>query len=263
MKEEREKQATETERNMDDLQLKLANLDLKYKQLTLEDNKESYSAKRRITSLEEELARAVKERDDLVSSRQTDEAKTQRLLNEAKQKADLRIASIKKQFENEKAMSSADLSGRCHELETKVREQNMVVEDLKAECEAYTARIGALEVEMAEGHVAEVAKGKEAVELKVKHYEEFISDLEVKQARSRDLDKAQIESLKAELERVQEEREQMPGNQQKRAFQELEKQLEELKFTCDELRDEKQQLLLLSKELEEKDSRKSRVIFFL
>ena len=40
-----ERLTVENQRNLDDLQLSLANLDLKYKQMTLDDNKESYAAK--------------------------------------------------------------------------------------------------------------------------------------------------------------------------------------------------------------------------
>ena len=124
----------------------------------------------------------------------------------------------------------------------------LAVKDLKLECSAYTSKLSAMEAEMAE-----------AIEMKVKHYEDLIGELEVKQAKIGELNKADIERLKAELERVEREKEVLPGNQQKRELQEVEKQLEELRFTCDELRDEKEQLMLMAtelKDLKEKNSSK-------
>jgi len=223
----------------------LANLDLKYKQLTLEDNKESYSAKRRINTLEEELARVTKEKEDLIASRQADEVKSQQLVSEAKLKADLRIASIKKQFENEKAISSADLSGKCHELEARIKEQTNFIKDLKTECEDYKSSVSSMKAEMAK-----------AIEIQIKSHEDLISELKVSHLERCQSDRAEIERLVTELELVNVKRDVRPELEQRKELVELEKQLEELRFTCDEIRDEKEQLISLVRELKEKNSSK-------
>ena len=77
----------------------------------------------------------------MVNSNQADEAKAQKLIIEAKQKADLRIASVRKQFENESAIKSADLSSKCHELELMIKKQNEVMGKLREECVDYANRI--------------------------------------------------------------------------------------------------------------------------
>ncbi len=61
-----------------------------------------------------------KEREELVTGKQVEELKFQRSLAEAKQKADLRVAAIKRQLENDQSLRAEDLSGERRELQAKV-----------------------------------------------------------------------------------------------------------------------------------------------
>lgn len=266
-KDEKELMASENQRNLDDLQLKLANLDLKNKQMTLEENKESYAIRRRLAALEEELGKEQKEKEQLTNSRQADELKFQKSIAEVKQKADLRVAAIKKQFENDQSAKSDDIINQNMELQMKIKEQTGQIVALKVECEDYASRIGALEIEMERQVEKSGASGKEAVELKVRHYEEFIAELDRKHAQKSETSRMQIENLRAELESV-EKRAQEDVLEAKAAVgggnlsagvdgykaenRELTEQLEKLKNSYDDLLDEKNQLYMSLKELKNK-----------
>lgn len=90
-----EKLKNETQREINELLLKLANQDLKYKQNQLEENKELHSIKKKLTLVEEELTKAKKENEQLIAKQKLDEEANEKTLLNVKQKAELRMASIK------------------------------------------------------------------------------------------------------------------------------------------------------------------------
>lgn len=111
----------------------------------------------------------------------------------------------------------------------------------------------------------EISNSQEAVQQKVKYYEEMLIDINHKNEQKHDMDKHHIANLKAELESLQESQEVIKTQaltsvqhdqkmSQKENYHELTKQLEELKFSHDELKDEKEQLYLTLKDLKEKSN---------
>ena len=122
-----------------------------------------------------------------------------------------------------------------------------------------------IEFDMEQKITKEIANSKEAVQDKVKHYEEMLIDISRKNEQKHDMERNQIVNLKAELEAIQETQKVIktqaltsvnsePKNTQKDNYNELTMQLEELKFSYDELKDEKEQLYFSLKELREKNN---------
>lgn len=95
LKEQKEIANFEYQKSIDELQLKLANLDLKNKQLLNEDNRESHVIKKKLIQLEEDYERVKKENECLIMKQQQDGESNEKNLNSIKQKAELRMASIK------------------------------------------------------------------------------------------------------------------------------------------------------------------------
>jgi hypothetical protein len=95
LKDQKEIVNLEYQKNIDELQLKLANLDLKHKQLLNEDNRESHAVKKKLIKLEEDYEKVKKENESLIIKHQQDGESNEKNLNSMKQKAELRMASIK------------------------------------------------------------------------------------------------------------------------------------------------------------------------
>jgi hypothetical protein len=95
LKDQKEIVNLEYQKNIDELQLKLANLDLKNKQLLNEDNRESHAVKKKLIKLEEDYEKVKKENESLIIKHQQDGESNEKNLNSIKQKAELRMASIK------------------------------------------------------------------------------------------------------------------------------------------------------------------------
>ena len=95
LKEQKELVHQEHQKSVDELHLKLANLDLKHKQLLNEDNRESHAVKKKLIKLEEDCEKLKKENESLILKQQQDGETNEKSLSSMKQKAELRMASIK------------------------------------------------------------------------------------------------------------------------------------------------------------------------
>lgn len=95
IKEEKDKLAADQQREVDELQLKLANLDLKYKQMQLDENRELHAAKKKLSTLEDELNKSKRENEQLTAQLKSEGEANEKSLQSVKQKAELKMASIK------------------------------------------------------------------------------------------------------------------------------------------------------------------------
>lgn len=95
IKEEKDKLAADQQREVDELQLKLANLDLKYKQMQLDENRELHTAKKKLSTLEDELNKSKRENEQLTAQLKSEGEANEKSLQSVKQKAELKMASIK------------------------------------------------------------------------------------------------------------------------------------------------------------------------
>ena len=90
---------------------------MKYKQIQLEDNKESHSLKRKIAQLDEEILKLKKENEQLNQQLKLNQETNDKSLQQIKQKSDLKVDSIRKQFENEQSTKLDELNSKNYEIE--------------------------------------------------------------------------------------------------------------------------------------------------
>ncbi|CAF0851109.1 unnamed protein product [Brachionus calyciflorus] len=227
MKEEKDRAANEYQREIDELQLKIASLDLKNKQLLLEENRESHAIKKKVVTLQEELTRVNQEKAQLISQLKTDVETSEKNLVNFKKQADLRMASIKKQYENESHSKLEDINSKNYELELKLKEKTNLIEIFKAESDTFQSKLNQLEDELTKKFEAEKSTLKEEFENKIKHYEIL-------------LDEINNQKYESENDRLR-DKDTLLSNLRKENDQ-LNQKLDDLKIAYDELVDEKANL---------------------
>ena len=219
------------------MHLKLANLDFKFKQLQLDDKRESHALKKKYTLVEEELLKLKKENEQLIAQRQEEEENNEKNLKSVKQKAELKMASLKKQFENDASTKVDELSARNGELEKQLSEQLKLVEKLQtAEKESdFEKQLADLSKRSAE---RESSLSQEISELKAT-LAELTNIIKEHETESRSY-REELDLLRSLNDESNSDRVLIDGL--KRENRELIKSLDDLKYSYDELNDEKQQL---------------------
>jgi len=263
---EKEKLSNENQRHLDDLQLKLANLDLKYKQIQLEDNKESHTFKRKLLVVEDEISKLKNENEQLKGQQLAEQEKNEKNLANVKQKADLRVASIKKQYENETSSRVEELNTKNHQLECELKEKIKLIELLKSESEVLEIKLSSIEADFTKRLAAQLDSHNKTLENKDKNYESLIGELETNYKSKLEASNSEMHLLRnklTELELKYHEKQNIevlsgkpfrPSaednlSQLKKENQNLSKQFDELKMAYDELKDEKAQIFLTLNDL--------------
>jgi chromosome segregation ATPase len=186
-----------------------------------------------------------KENESIVQKRDQDSGSSDKSLNAMKQKAELRMASIKKQFENETNAKVEELNAKKYELELKLSEQQKLIDLFQNENDATSLRINQLEHELIELNKTlehEKKNFQDELKRKDKHLNEQMDQLNSKH-------KLEYERIKSSTSGNQLASNEL--NILKKSNQDLQKQLDELRYSYDELNDEKKQLYASLNELKQ------------
>ena len=208
-------------------------------------------------TLEEELLKARKENSYLTEQQKSSEESAEKSLLIMRQKADLKIASMKKQLENEKSSKIEELNSKNYELELKINEQSKLIDMIKTDSDSCASKLSQLDEEM-QSLSEEKTQLKLELANKDKHYEAFIDELNEKFRKKQETDHEEIEQLKRSQNSFSMSNSRSNQNDNgalnglRMENHQLSKQLDELKMSYDELKDEKTQLYLSFNELKNK-----------